>query len=176
MVNYRRIQLEGVSYFFTVNLQNRRASVLTEHIGLLRESFVEMRKQYPFTVEAVVILPEHLHTIWTLPPGDVHYPTRWQSLKSLFTRKLKNSGANLSKNTKGEHDLWQRRYWEHVIRDDMDMQRHIDYVHYNPVKHGLVNHVKDWPYSSFHRYVRRGLIELHWGVGFNEDVNLKFGE
>jgi len=176
MVDYRRVRVVNSSYFFTVNLRNRQSKILTQHIDLLRKSFIETRIKYPFTIDAVVILPEHIHTIWTLPPNDDNYPTRWQLLKSLFTRKLVKVGINLNKSPKGEYNLWQRRYWEHVIRDEADMQRHIEYIHYNPVKHGLVEQVKDWPHSSFHRYVEAGLVELDWGLTFQEHTEQKFGE
>ena len=111
----------------------------------------------------VVVLPEHLHAIWTLPPDDVDYCARWQRIKGRFTRLLVKQGVDLSRNAKGEYDLWQRRYWEHTIRDDIDLQRHVDYIHYHPVKHGFVQRVTDWPYSSFHRYVRDGLLPQDWG-------------
>ena len=154
MVNYRRTRVTSGCYFFTVTLRNRQSTYLTSHVDLLRESFIDVREKYPFTIDAIVILPEHLHTIWTLPPNDDNYPTRWQLLKSLFTRKIVKSGINIRKNAKGEYNIWQRRYWEHVIRNETDMQRHIEYIHYNPVKHGLVKRVKDWPHSSFRRYVK----------------------
>ena len=114
---------------FTVNLRNRQSSILTDHVELLRESFSEVRKKYPFSIDSIVILSEHLHAIWTLPSGDADYSIRWQLLKSLFTLKLIKIGTKLRKNAKGEYNLWQRRYWEHVIRDETDMQRYIDYIH-----------------------------------------------
>jgi putative transposase len=176
MVNYRRVKVASGSYFFTITLQNRQSSYLIDNVDFLREVFKEVKSQYPIYIRAIVILPEHLHTIWTLPPKDTNYSTRWQLLKSLFTRKLVKNGVNLIKNAKGEYNLWQRRYWEHAIRDETDMQRHIDYIHYNPVKHGMVNNVKDWPYSSFHRYVEMGVLEPDWGANFNEGVWQGYGE
>ena len=176
MVHYRRNRVAGGSYFFTVNLQNRQSTFLTNHIDLLRESFNEVKRQYPFNIDAIVILPEHLHAVWNLPEEDTNYSVRWQLLKSLFTRKLVINGVSLTKSIKGEYDLWQRRYWEHTIRDDRDMQRHIEYIHYNPVKHGLVKQVKDWPYSSFHQYVERGLVESAWGANFNDISQGGYGE
>jgi putative transposase len=114
-------------------------------------------------MEAVVVLPDHLHTVWTLPRDDSDYSSRWRAIKSRFTRAIRKRGVSLIPNAKGEYDLWQRRYWEHTIRDMDDLQRHVDYIHYNPVKHGLVKRVADWPFSSFHRYVRLGWISPDWG-------------
>jgi len=176
MVNYRRIRVASGCYFFTVNLRNRQSTYLTSHIDLLREAFIDTRRKYPFTIDAIVILPEHLHTIWTLPPSDENYSTRWQLLKGLFTRKLGKAGLNTRSNAKGEYNIWQRRYWEHVLRDATDIQRHIDYIHYNPVKHGLVEGVKDWPHSSFHRYVKAGLLDQDWGDIFKENNEFRYGE
>jgi len=123
-----------------------------------------------------VVLPEHLHSIWALPLDDADYPKRWQAIKSRFTRSLVKEGEALTKNTKGEYDLWQRRYWEHLIRDESDLQRHVDYIHYNPVKHGHVLQVKDWPYSSFHRYIQKGYLNPNWASPVNDDVRSDFGE
>ncbi|WP_250459766.1 REP-associated tyrosine transposase [Microbulbifer litoralis] len=163
MVTYRRNRLPGGTYFFTVTLRNRDATTLTDHIDALRQAFRSTRNKYPFTLDAVVILPDHLHTIWTLPLKDDDYPTRWRSLKSLFVRALKKRGIPLSRDAKGEYALWQRRYWEHTIRDSEDLSRHMDYIHYNPVKHGLVKRARDWPHSSFHRWVESGVYDLDWG-------------
>jgi putative transposase len=113
-----------------------------------------------------VILPDHIHTIWTLAEDDGDYPTRWRLLKSFFTRKLITRSKELitsSRKMKGEQAVWQRRYWEHLIIDAEDLDRHLNYIHYNPVKHGLVKQVKDWPWSSFHRFVRSGLYPADWG-------------
>jgi len=199
MVNYRRNYVKGGTYFFTVTLADRRSAMLTEHIDLLREAFRTVRKKRPFEIVAIVVLPEHLHTVWTLPEGDDDYPGRWRAIKSGFTRgvrkyyELMENSASLgetgilkdskflkdpgfSKNpgfrfaasrlrcdNRGEYRVWQRRYWEHTIRDEIDLQRHVDYIHFNPVKHGLVERVADWPYSSFHRYVRNGGLYVEWG-------------
>ena len=115
------------------------------------------------SIEAIVVLPDHLHTIWTLPADDADYAERWRMIKSRFTKSLVKEGVKIGRNEKGEYDLWQRRYWEHTIRDDLDLQRHVDYIHCNPVKHGLVERVSDWPHSSFHRYVRDGIVSVDWG-------------
>jgi putative transposase len=110
-------------------------------------------------------LPDHLHAVWTLPPGDDDYAGRWRSVKSRFTRSLIKVGVALTRNAKGEYDLWQRRYWEHTIRDEADMTRHVDYIHFNPVKHGWANCVQEWPHSTFHRFVQRGLRPQDWAGG-----------
>lgn len=127
-------------------------------------------------MDAVVVLPDHLHAVWTLPEGDADFPSRWKSIKSAFTRASARAGVPLRKNSKGEYDLWQRRYWEHTIRDDVDFERHVNYIHYNPVKHGLAGCVADWPYSSFHRYVRLGLLRNDWAGKPNDDESVCFGE
>lgn len=162
MVQYRRNRVSGGTYFFTVTLADRKATTLVDHIQPLREAFRQTAQKYPFKMDAVVILPDHLHAIWTLPLENNDYPTRWQSLKSHFTRSIKHS-INLKRNARGEYNLWQRRYWEHTIRDQDDFRAHMDYLHYNPVKHGLVTRVRDWPYSSFHRLVREGVYPMAWG-------------
>lgn len=164
MVNYRRSRIKGGTYFFTVNLYDRSSSHLVTHINHLRQSFHTVQKQRPFEIVASVILPEHLHMIMTLPDDDHNYPERWKAIKSRFTRALvKDDVAGLTKNKKGEYNLWQRRYWEHQIKDETDLQNHVDYIHFNPVKHGHVARVVEWPHSSFHRYVKSGVIESNWG-------------
>ena len=164
MVNYRRNQLAGGTYFYTVVLHDRRSTVLVDHIDHLRDAFRHVRKQRPFVIEAMVVMPDHLHAIWTLPMCDADYPGRWRAIKSRFTRALVKAGVMLERNAKGEYKLWQRRYWEHTIRDEADMARHIDYIHYNPVKHGYVASVVEWPYSSFHRFVEAGIYSKGWGA------------
>jgi putative transposase len=122
-----------------------------------------------------VVLPDHVHTIMTLPPRDADFPGRWRRIKGLFTRTAVAAGATAARNRKGEYSLWQRRFWEHTIRDEEDFARHVDYIHFNPVKHGLVRRVRDWPYSSFHRYVRSGLLPADWGGSIRHDSG-GFGE
>jgi len=176
MVYYRRNRVPGGTYFFTVTLANRRSRILVEHIDELRASFREIRRERPFQIEAIVVLPDHLHTVWTLPENDTDYSSRWRALKSRFTRRLRAQGAPLLANSKGEYTLWQRRYWEHTIRDDEDLEKHLDYIHYNPVKHSLVSRTADWPYSSFHRYVRRGWLPRDWATAVPDSDDLGFGE
>ncbi len=169
MSNYIRSQMTGATYFFTLTLAQRNTSVLTDNIHLLRLAYQRANALHPFTTIAICILPDHLHAIWKMPPDDGDYALRWRIIKSQFSR---NFSANVQRsNSKIKHrekGIWQRRYWEHQIRDDLDLQRHVDYIHYNPVKHGLVKQVKDWPHSTFHRYVKQGIYSENWGSGFDE--------
>ncbi|MBI5891779.1 MAG: transposase [Nitrosomonadales bacterium] len=179
MTNYRRSDIAGASFFFTVNLADRSQSLLIEHIALFRSAFEYARERHPFTVDAIVILPEHIHAIWTLPESDSDFALRWRLIKTMFSRGLPpgefRSDSRLSK---GERGIWQRRYWEHLIRDEADFVRHVDYIHINPVKHGLVSCVADWPHSSFHRYVRKGLLPMDWAgdVGPGWDCGERRGD
>ncbi|MCC8981189.1 REP-associated tyrosine transposase [Bradyrhizobium acaciae] len=173
MVTYRRNFIAGGSFFFTVNLEDRRLRLLTEHIDHLRAAFRVTRERHPFTTE---VLPDHLHVVWSLPEGDADYATRWRQIKSAFSRSLP-AGEVISDSrvAKAERGIWQRRYWEHTIRDEDDFSRHIDYVHINPFKHGLVARVKDWPYSSFHRMVELGVYPDDW-AGDGAKLDGTFGE
>ena len=176
MTGYRRNFITGGCFFFTVNLADRRLRLLTEHIDELRIAFRKVRQQHPFTIEAMVVLPDHLHAVWTLPEGDANFATRWRLIKSAFSHSLP-AGEQISSSraAKGERGIWQRRYWEHTVRDETDLERHVDYIHINPVKHGLVARVRDWPFSSFHRMVKLGVYPEDWaGVVVNE--NAGFGE
>ncbi len=175
MVSYRRNKITGGIYFFTVNSRDRQSELLIDHIDLLRKATNNVRKARYFQIDAVVILPDHLHTIWTLPPEVIDYSGRWRSIKATFTRALRKSGKQLNQNNKGEYDVWQRRYWEHTIRNSSDFQKHVDYIHYNPVKHGYVDHVSRWSYSSFHRCVKRGLLPGNWTSAPNPEEK-GFGE
>ena len=163
MADYRRNFIAGGSFFFTVNLADRRLSLLTTHIDALRAALRETRSRHPFTIDEIVVLPDHLHAVWTLPEGDADFAMRWRLIKSAFSRSLGSGGrVSRSRAAKGERGIWQRRYWEHTIRDEDDFARHVDYVHINPVKHGLVARVRDWPSSSFHRMVRLGIYPEDW--------------
>lgn len=157
-----------------MTLADRRSRLLTEHVAALREAFRKTRERRPFTVDAIVVLPDHLHALWTLPPDDDDFATRWQTIKTHFTQALHARGLPVPRHRNGDPAIWQRRYWEHVIRDDGDRQRHLDYIHFNPVRHGHVRRVVDWPYSSFHRWVRQGVLTADWGGGPNEPG--EFGE
>jgi putative transposase len=174
MVRYRRNFLAGGTFFFTATVADRRSTILIDHIDLLRYACRTTRRAQPFSIDAVVVLPDHLHTLITLPPDDADFSGRWRRFKGLFTRLVVGRGFICGRNRRGEYALWQRRFWEHTIRDESDWQRHMDYIHFNPVKHGLVSQVSDWPYSSFHRYVRLGLLPDDWG-GFVEQGS-RFGE
>jgi len=155
MPDYRRNRVPGATYFFTVNLRDRRSDVLVAEIETLRECVREVHQRLPFYVDGWVVLPDHMHCLWTLPEADSDFPGRWRHLKAGFSRALR-----VSRN--GERSLWQRGYWEHTIRDDRDYTAHMDYIHFNPVKHGLVADPADWPYSTFRRCVAAGLYPPQW--------------
>ena len=162
-MRYRRSMAEGGTWFFTVNLADRRQDYLTRHIDVLRQVVRQVRNRHPFEIVAMVVLPDHFHAVWALPQGDADYATRVALIKAAFSRNLpKVERIRESRERKRERGIWQRRYWEHQIRDAADLQAHVDYIHYNPVKHGHVERVADWPYSSFHRYVRHGWLPADW--------------
>jgi putative transposase len=165
MTEYRRAWLPGATWFFTVNLAERRGNrLLVERIDVLRTAFRYVRVRHPFDLEAVVILPDHLHCVWTLAPGDKDFSSRWSLIKGHFSRAIeKGERISQSRAKRGERGLWQRRFWEHLIRDQSDFNRHVDYVHWNPVKHGWVRRVADWPHSSFHAFRQRGIYPEDWG-------------
>ena len=164
-MRYRRSLIPGGTFFFTVNLADRQSGLLTMHIELLRETTRSIRQRHPFEILAMVVLPDHLHAIWRLPEGDADYPARWALIKAGFSRALpKIESIRESRVRKRERGIWQRRYWEHQIRDDGDLVRHVDYVHFNPVKHGYVEHAVGWRYSSIHRFVREGRSSGTWGM------------
>jgi putative transposase len=163
MTNYRRSNIAGACYFFTVNLADCQQSLLTEHIASLRSAFEYARARHPFIIDAIVILPDHLHAMWSLPEGDSDFAMRWRLIKTEFSRGLpQGERRSDSRLNKGERGIWQRRYWEHLVRDEADYARHVDYIHINPVKHGHVSIVADWPHSSFHRYVQAGVLPEDW--------------
>lgn len=161
--------MPGGTYFFTLVTYRRQNWLCTEVARAgLREAITKTRVAYPFTMDAFVLLPNHLHCIWTLPKYDSDYATRWRLIKTYFTKnyadKLElNSCINASRQKRQEKNLWQRRFWEHVIRDEEDFTRHCDYIHYNPVKHGLCDAPQQWQYSSFHRFVSKGFYAESWG-------------
>jgi putative transposase len=155
MPNYRRSKLPGGTFFFTITLKDRQSTILVDHIDLLRESVLDVIKKKPFDIVAWVVLPDHIHTIWTLPTADHDFSRRWQQIKILFTKKLQQR-------TSLKLYVWQNRFWEHEIKSPQDLEAHINYIYLNPVKHGLVAATKDWPYSSFHRDVQLGRFDLNW--------------
>jgi putative transposase len=177
MPQYRRSRLEGGTYFFTVVTYDRLPILMTAKAReLLRSAWVDVRERFPFSVDAVCLLADHLHCIWVLPEGDANFSVRWKEIKRLFTKGyLDQVGPggirNASRMSRSEAAIWQRRFWEHTIRDEEDLNRHRDYIHYNPVKHGLVQSASAWPWSSFHRYVRMGYYARDWGEGIEEVVN-----
>lgn len=176
MADYRRAKSTAGYYFFTVNLNNRNLPLLTVQINLLRESFRYVKQRHPFTLDAMVVLPDHLHCIWILPPNDFKYSMRWRQIKSYFSRHLPvDESLNESRQKKGERGIWQRRYWEHAIRDEEDYQRHLNYIHINPVKHGYCQSPHEWPYSSFHKFKRAGLYDENWARTI-QNVEDCFGE
>ena len=175
MVRYRRNFVPGGTFFFTLTLDDRRSSTLVDHVDLLRAAFRKTRSERPFSIDAIVILPDHLHTILTLPPNDSDFSNRLRRIKGRFTRSVVAAGLPISSDHRGEYSLWQKRFWEHSIRDDRDFERCVDYIHYNPVRHRLVSSPIEWPFSSLHRYVRAGILPRGWG-GDGHDGNGNFGE
>ncbi|HEX5055583.1 MAG TPA: transposase, partial [Gammaproteobacteria bacterium] len=164
------------TYFFTVNLADRSSTLLIDKIDALRSVFQKIKLQHPFEIEAMVVLPDHLHSIWTLPPDDDDYATRWSLIKAAFSRQIPvNEKRNPSRLLKAERGIWQRRYWEHLIRDEQDFNHHMNYIHYNPVKHGHAQNPVDWLHSSIHRYIAKGTLQADWGSGVDFG-NINFGE
>jgi putative transposase len=163
MPDYRRNRVPGGTYFFTVNLLDRNSRLLVDRIDLLRDAVRTVRTHAPFHIDAWVVLPDHMHCVWTLPADDDDFSGRWRQVKTLFATAMPPTERRSAIRVRnGERGIWQRRFWEHTIRDDRDYANHLDYVHFNPVKHGLVEHVADWPFSSFHRCVARGLYPAAW--------------
>jgi putative transposase len=169
MPNYRRAWHPGGTYFFTVNLLQRHGNDrLTRHIDMLREIVASVQSRHPFRIHGWVVLPEHMHCVLEFPEDDVDFATRWRLIKMGFSKALpKTERLSKVRVNRGERGIWQRRFWEHLIRDDADFKAHMDYVHFNPVKHGLVKRVADWPFSTFHRLVKQGIYPPDWG-GENE--------
>lgn len=168
MPSYIRAHIPGGTFFFTVALLDRRERLLVEHVDLLRASFASVQRERPFRIEAIAILPDHLHCIWTLPPDDPDFSTRWRLIKGRFVRGLpiRHHEPQL-RIQKAERGIWQRRFWEHAIRDERDFAAHVDYIHFNPVKHGYAMQAADWPYSSFKRFVERGVYSMEWAADSN---------
>lgn len=182
MPRYLRVTNPGGTFFFTVVTFGRR-SILgdKDSIRTLMKIMTQVQGTFPFTLEAPVVLPNHMHALWTLPDGDGNFGQRWGLIKALFSKEVKgkfplNGGIKPSRLKRRETSIWQRRFWEHAIRDEQDFQRHLDYIHYNPVKHGLVRRVSDWPYSSFYRYVKQGIYPEDWGTGIFFLPTDSFGE
>jgi putative transposase len=175
-MRYRRVIIPGACYFFTVNLHDRKSKLLTENIDKLRLAFRKTMQHHPFSIEAVVVLPEHLHLIMTLPEDDGNYSLRWNCIKGIFTKQIPHHEPPLyARKDKRERGIWQKRFWEHLIRDDVDFEHHVNYIHYNPVKHGYVASPVEWRYSSIHWFIQKGIVSNRWGC--NQEFNsLTFGE
>ncbi|MDG2941721.1 transposase [Bisgaard Taxon 10/6] len=172
MSNYRRDFTEGAMYFFTIVLLDRKSTLLTDFVGDFREAYREVQSYYPFETIAIVVLPDHFHVIMQLPEGDSNYSRRIGAIKTNFSRRIQNrTDKTASQLKKRESGIWQRRFWEHLIRDDRDLNNHIDYIYYNPVKHGYVAKVSDWEYSSFHRDVRLGFFDEDWGGDICHEIS-----
>jgi putative transposase len=168
MPNYRRANINGGMFFFTVVLADRTSNLLVEEIDRLRKIYRTVQERRPFETIAICVLPDHVHALWALPENDRDFASRWNLIKGGFSRGLDAQPRSSSKVVKREKGIWLRRYWEHSIRDDADFERHVDYIHFNPVKHGYVTRVVDWPHSSFHRFVERGLLTADWGGDLKE--------
>jgi putative transposase len=164
MPRYIRSFVPGGTYFFTVALEDRRSRLLVEHVDQLRLAYRRACELHLFDTLAICVLPDHVHAIWRMPPDDADFALRWRLIKSGFSRAFESCASSASQHAKREKGIWQRRYWEHQIRDEDDLARHVEYVHFNPVKHGHVRQVAHWPHSSFHRWVSRGELPAEWGL------------
>ena len=163
-MDYRRVWVAGGTYFFTVNLLERKENdLLVRYIDVLLAAVLQVKLKYPFIIHAQVVLPDHVHCVIDLPEGDSNFALRWRLIKILFSKGLPvdeyHSAVRIHRKERG---VWQRRYWEHLIRDQHDFENHINYVHINPVKHGLVNSVSEWPFSTFHRLAKLGIYPQNW--------------
>ena len=164
-MRYRRSNVPGATYFFTLNLAERHKTLLVDRVDALRAVVKTVKQRHPFYIDAMVIMPDHLHAIWTLPEGDTDFSTRWGLIKSGFSRGVETTEKiSASRRSKGERGIWQRRFWEHQIMNDEDYQHHIDYIHYNPVKHGYVTKPSAWRWTSLHRYIKQGVVAEDWAV------------
>lgn len=176
MPNYHRFRVEGGTYFFTVVTYHRRPFLVTPSAQrILHDAWEITHTRFPFETLAVCLLPDHLHCIWKLPKDDWNYSIRWRVIKNLFTVSyIKEVGVeeprNESRIKRHEAAIWQRRFWEHTILDEDDFEAHLDYIHYNPIKHGLVERAVEWKWSSFHKYVNEGLYDINWCGGDEERI------
>ena len=167
-MQYRRAYVPGGCYFFTLVTEQRRKILMGDTtIDVLREAFRQVMVKRPFDINAAVVLPDHLHCIWTLPREDRDFSTRWRLIKTWFTKHYDDTLREIpdkARIRKAQQAIWQHRYWEHALRDQEDYNRHVEYIHYNPVKHGYVHRPFDWPYSSFRSYVTQGIYSEEWGL------------
>jgi putative transposase len=171
MPDYRRVWHPGGTYFFTVNaLQRHGNDLFVRHIGVFREVLRDVRRRHPFTIHGWVVMHGHMHCVIELPLGDTDFALCWRLIKADFSKRLPvNERRSAVRRSRRERGIWQRRYWEHLIRDEADFRAHMDYVHFNPVKHGHVTRVADWPYSTFHRLVAAGVYPLDWAGSAGAD-------
>ncbi|OGC07848.1 hypothetical protein A2V82_13855 [candidate division KSB1 bacterium RBG_16_48_16] len=184
MPDYRRAIVPGGTFFFTVVTFDRNP-ILTSDLSrqTLRRAWKTIQRKHPFKCDTICLLPEHLHCMWTLPENDSNYSLCWAAIKALFSKYYLITGGadgsrSISRQRKGGAAIWRRRYWEHCIRDEQDYKRHVDYIHYNPVKHNLVKNVSEWKWSSFHRYKAKGYYPDGWGENDTEVLTVagEFGE
>ncbi len=162
-MRYIRARVPGAVYFFTVNLADRKHGILIKEISVLRNAISATKTKYPFKIPAYVILPDHLHLMMSLPENDHDYSIRWRMLKGFFSKQIQRSELiSTARKKKRERGIWQRRFWEHLIRDEKDYEHHVNYIHYNPVKHGYVKKASDWKYSSIHSYLQKGIVSEDW--------------
>jgi putative transposase len=170
MPNYRRPHIAGGTYFLTqVTYQRERWFCGEVGRRALREAIITVRQNYPFTINAFVLLPDHFHGLWTLPPDDRNLSVRVRLIKTYVTKHYGTAlgidrRVSVSRQKRGESNLWQRRFWEHLIRDERDLALHCDYIHINPVNHGLCEKPQDWPFSSIHRFIAQGIYPPNWGA------------
>ena len=176
-MRYRRCFIPGGTYFFTLaTFQRKNILCKPENINILKAAFERVKSSHPFDIQAIVVLPDHLHCIWTLPENDAEYPARWNAIKNYFTKNTKDrpfSATSIVRTRKREQEVWQRRFWEHAIRDDDDFVTHVEYIHFNPVKHGYVKSPMEWAHSSFHKFVRQGAYSKNWGMNQFQDLDLE---
>ncbi len=171
MPNWRRAHVPGGSFFFTVVTDSRAPIFRSEVARTILGGCIRLcRETWPFEINAIVLLPDHLHTIWSLPPGDDGYSKRWAWIKKEFTKQWiaidgEENQVSIGKRRDGRRGVWQTKFWEHTLESEVDFEQHFDYVHFNPVKHGLVSRPQDWAWSSFHRWVRLGVYPPNWAGG-----------
>ena len=170
MPRYQRCRIPGGTYFFTVNLADRASRILVDQFDLLRLSIQKTKNRLPFCMNAWVVLPDHMHCIWTLPKNDNDFSKRWWMIKSRFSREYRQIHGGLGIR------VWQKRFWEHAIRNEKYFIHHMDYIHINPLKHGHVNQIVEWPYSSFHHMVSKGFYSLNWACNERELGDINSGE
>ena len=184
MSNYRRDNSQGATWFFTVVTYQRREFLCDDRVRVaLRSAIRKVQAKYPFIIEAWVLLPDHFHCIWTLPELDSNFQLRISLLKRFVTRACseflhRDSLSTPSKRKRNESTIWQRRYWEHKINDEKDFKHHMDYIHYNPVKHELAQSPIEWPYSTIHRLTKNRVYPENWAINpsTNSSNHQNYGE